>query len=265
MRRLPGAALLACGFVLAIPCGRFAGAAPACTLTPIAGGRLQRVVDGRTLVLADGREIRLAGIEVPGGAEAASGAAAAALRQAIGENEIILKQLTATLDRYGRLVAHAFVQSATGEISLARELVAQGQALLAVSAAEGPCVRDLAAAERAARLAKLGLWADPRYELKRAENPAEVLAARGRYALVEGRVLSVRESGSTIYVNFGRRWTEDFTVTIPKRHERLFVAAGLAPQRLQGRRVLIRGVIEERGGPWIEATRAEQIEFADGN
>jgi hypothetical protein len=32
-------------------------------------------------------------------------------------------------------------------------------------------------------------------------------------------VLSVRESGATIYVNFGRRWTEDFTVTILKRNE----------------------------------------------
>jgi hypothetical protein len=67
-----------------------------------------------------------------------------------------------------------------------------------------------------------------------------VLAEQGRFALVEGRVLSVRESGATIYVNFGRRWTEDFTVTI-----------------------LVRGWIEERGGPWIEATRPEQIEFAD--
>ena len=100
--------------------------------------------------------------------------------------------------------------------------------------------------------------------MKRAENPAEILAVRGRYTLVEGKVLSVRESGGTIYVNFGRRWTEDFTVTISKRNERAFAEAGLAPQRLQGRRVQVRGVVEKRGGPWIEALRPEQIEVVGG-
>ena len=85
-------------------------------------------------------------------------------------------------------------------------------------------------------------------------------ASRGSFALVEGKVLSVRESGGTIYVNFGRRWSEDFTVTIAKRSERAFTAAGLEPKSLRGRRVRIRGWIEERGGPWVEAARPEQIE-----
>ena len=96
-----------------------------------------------------------------------------------------------------------------------------------------------------------------------ADNPADVQAKRGRFALVEGKVVSVRESGATIYVNFGRRWTEDFTVTILKRNERSFAAAGVEPKRLSGRRVRVRGWIEERGGPWIEATRPEQIELID--
>jgi hypothetical protein len=162
-------------------------------------------------------------------------------------------------------MAYAFVRTASGEHSLGGEMVAQGHALVAPREGEVPCVRDLLAAERAARAAKLGLWGDPRYDLKRAENPAEVLAVRGRYTLVEGNVLSVRESGGTIYVNFGRRWTEDFTVTIAKRNERSFANAGLPPQRLQGRRIQVRGVVEERGGPWIEAVRPEQIEVVGGN
>ena len=74
---------------------------------------------------------------------------------------------------------------------------------------------------------------------------------------------SVRESGATIYVNFGRRWTEDFTVTILKRNERKFVAAGVEPKRLAGRLIRVRGWIEERGGPWIEPAYPEQIELAD--
>ena len=118
----------------------------------------------------------------------------------------------------------------------------------------------LLAKEQTARLAGVGLWGEPVYVMGKAEDPAEVLKKRGRFALVEGKVLSVRESGGTIYVNFGRRWSEDFTVTIAKRNERVFAAAGLTPKSLNGRRVRIRGWIEERGGPWVEAARPEQIE-----
>ena len=67
-----------------------------------------------------------------------------------------------------------------------------------------------------------------------AGNPAQILAFRGRFAVVEGKVLSVRESGGTIYVNFGRRWTEDFTVTALKRNERTFADAGLELKKLEG-------------------------------
>jgi DNA/RNA endonuclease YhcR with UshA esterase domain len=97
----------------------------------------------------------------------------------------------------------------------------------------------------------------------KAEDPAEVLKDRGRFALVEGKVLSVRESGGTIYVNFGRRWTEDFTVTALKRSERTFADAGLELKKLEGRRVRIRGTVEERGGPWIEAMHPGQIEIVE--
>jgi hypothetical protein len=140
---------------------------------------------------------------------------------------------------------------------------------------------DLLKRENTARTAKLGLWADPYYEVLDAETPADVLAHRGRFALVEGRVVSVRESGATIYVNFGRHWSEDFTVTVLKRNERNFTASGLDLKSLEGRRIRVRGWVEQRGGsggdsgvpggvtagvtggvPWIEAARPEQIESA---
>lgn len=78
--------------------------------------------------------------------------------------------------------------------------------------------------------------------------------------MVEGKVLSVRESGATIYANFGRRWTRDFAITILKRHRRDFAAAGIDPKELEGRRVRVRGWVEQRRGPMIEAAAPEQIE-----
>ncbi len=98
-----------------------------------------------------------------------------------------------------------------------------------------------------------------------AETPSDELAHRGRFALVEGKVASVRESGPTIYVNFGRRRIGDITVTILKRNERSFAAVGLDLKSLAGRRIRVRSWVEARGGEraWIEAERPEQIEIAD--
>jgi len=230
------------------------------------------VIDGRTFVLADGREVRLAGIEAPPLPDPAAAphdsaesqadpglAAAAALRALIGGREVELRHPKPVTDRYGRLTADAAV--AGGEpASVIKTLLSQGLVRLAALAVAPACAADWSTAERAARAAKLGLWGDPRYFPKAADDPAGVLAERGRFTLVEGKVVSVRESGGTIYVNFGQRWSEDFTVTILKRNERQFTAAGLAVRSLAGRRVLVRGWIEQRGGPWIAATGPEQIE-----
>jgi len=119
--------------------------------------------------------------------------------------------------------------------------------------------------ERAARDGKLGVWSDPYYAVRRADDPAAVAGERGRFAIVEGKVVSARERGGTIYVNFGRRWSEDFTVTIAKRNERMFTAASVDPKALAGRNVRVRGWIEERGGPWVDATNPEQIELVGRN
>lgn len=121
----------------------------------------------------------------------------------------------------------------------------------------------LLSAERAARAARRGIWADPNFAPLSAENVAGLQAERGRFALVEGKVLSVRESGATIYTNFGRRWMRDFIVTILRRLQRAFAAAGVESQKLEGRRIRVRGWIEQRGGPIIAAEAPEQIEFAD--
>ena len=163
-------------------------------------------------------------------------------------------------DRYGRFNAHAFIDDKGAERWLQADLVERGLALVSARFGDTSCARELLAKEHSARAAKLGLWGEPVYVMGKAEDPAEVIKSRGRFLLVEGKVVSVRESGGTIYVNFGRRWSEDFTVTIAKRNERAFSAAGLEPKSLSGRRVRIRGWIEERGGPWVEAARPEQIE-----
>jgi hypothetical protein len=177
--------------------------------------------------------------------------------------QITLKQADAQKNRYDRIIAYAFAKRDGAYHAVQADLIAAGHARVAARVGNRACAMELLRRETLARKAKLGLWGSSYYDLLNADNPTDVLAEQGRFAPVEGRVLSVRESGATIYVNFGRRWTEDFTVTILKRNERNFTAAGLEPKKLAGRQIRVRGWIEERGGPWIEATRPEQIEFAD--
>jgi hypothetical protein len=144
-------------------------------------------------------------------------------------------------------------------------MLAAGHARVAAEVGNSACARELLSRERVGRGAKLGLWADPYYAVKGAESFENLLANQGHFAIVEGKVISVRESGGTIYVNFGRRWSRALTVTISKRHERIFTGAGVQPKQLTNRFVRVRGWIEERNGPRIEAARPEQIEIAELN
>jgi endonuclease YncB( thermonuclease family) len=233
-----------------------------CQLTPVGTATVQTALDGRTLRLSDGRQVRLIGLEVPDRHDRAR-AARAALAALVEGREVTLARLREEADRYGRLPALVFPAPARSDSSIQRTLVAQGLARVSARVGDMACALQLLEAERAARSAGLGLWSDTDYLIRKAENPGEIPAGRGTFVLVEGQVLSVRESGGTIYLNFGRRWSEDFTVTILKRNERIFGNAGLDLKRLTGRRVRVRGFAEERGGPWIEAARPEQIESAE--
>jgi len=183
------AALPACAvslFVLAAA-GR-AGAAD-CALERHGEGRVAAVADARSLRLEDGREIRLAGIE-GGGTDRPSGRAALAAIAA--GREVTLHGEDDSPDRYGRQSAFVFV--AGSQHSVQNELLRRGEALASVDIADKNCAAALAAAERAARDAKLGIWADTT-AIKNAESPGDILSAIGHFTVVEGRVLSVRQAG----------------------------------------------------------------------
>jgi len=242
--------MLVCGVT---PCVAAAEILNACALVTIGNATVRSSADG-TIALDDGRIVRLAGIEPGENASMPPAGTAVTLKR---------HATIAETDRYGRLVAHVFTQVDGAERWLQSDLVRGGLARVSARVGDTACAKVLWSQEQSARAAKLGLWGEPYYVIGKAEEPLEVLRQRGRFALVEGRVLSVRESGATIYVNFGRRWSEDFTVTIAKRNEKLFAAAGLTPKTLDGRRVRVRGWIEERGGPWVEAARPEQIEVIE--
>lgn len=262
--------------VLLLPMARAEAQNPApssCRFAPAGSGKVRAIADGRSFTLEDGREIRLAAVEIPHlpgpgetGTKATAGLAArAALESMIAGQNVELRQNDMATDRYGRTSALVYLQREGSQESVAHAMLAKGFARVSAHVGERPCADELLARERAAREAKLGLWGEAYYVIVAAESGAELVAERGHFMLAEGRVWSVRESGGTIYVNFGRQWSQALTMTILKRNERMFAAAGIEPKKLENRRVRVRGWVEERNGPRIEASRPEQIEIAERN
>jgi endonuclease YncB( thermonuclease family) len=249
-------ALCGIGLIVAVPAH-----AAGCAFEPQGEGRVAAVIDSRTFRLSDGREVRLAGIE-PVATAATTANRTSALSAIVAGHDVTLRGQDDTPDRYGRQPAFVFVDGF--DIPVQSLLLAQGEALVSFNVTDKDCAASLMTAEAEARAAKRGIWAD-RAAIKNTESPGDILAGIGRFTVVEGRLLSVRQAGATTYLNFGRNWTRDFAVTISRRMLGAFEAAGIAPKSLENRRIRVRGWVEARGGPRIEVLRVGQIELVGGN
>jgi endonuclease YncB( thermonuclease family) len=232
--------------------------AAGCSFQPQGEGRVAAAIDARSFRLEDGREIRLAGIEPPAPELAKD---SAALARIVAGREVTLRGEDDAPDRYGRQPAFVFVDGS--ETPVQARLLAEGAALTSGLVADRECEAVLLAAEAAARNARQGVWSAPS-AIKNAESPGDILAGIGRFTVVEGRVLSVRQAGATTYLNFGRNWTRDFAVTISRRVLASFAASGIVIQSFENRRIRVRGFVEARGGPRIEVLHVGQLELLGG-
>jgi endonuclease YncB( thermonuclease family) len=240
-----------------------AHAAP-CTFEEQGQGHVAEVIDGKSFRLTDGREIRLAGVEPapPDAKEMTKPDRAAALSAIIAGKDVTLRAEDDAPDRYGR--QSAFVFLAPADTLVQGLLLSQGAAVASADITDKACADALIAAEAEARIANRGTWASTAV-IKNAESADDILAGIGRFVLVEGRVLSVRQAGTMTYLNFGRNWTRDFAATISRRMMPGVESHGLTLKSLENRRIRVRGWVEAHPGPRIEVVRAGQIEVLSGN
>jgi endonuclease YncB( thermonuclease family) len=238
-------------------------AATPCAFTEQGEGHVTEIVDDSSFRLDDGREIKLAGIETA--VSDPHRDAREALAALVGNHDVTLRGDDDAPDRYGR--QRAFVTLTASDILVQRELLARGDALAAADIADADCAGLLGAAEAEARAGHRGIWGSA--VIKNAESPDDILSGIGRFTVVEGKVLSVRQAGATTYLNFGYNWTRGFAVTISRRMMPAFESAGLAVKSLENRRIRVRGWVEaQRGtnsGPRIDILRVGQIEILNSN
>ena len=145
------------------------------------------------------------------------------------------------LDRHGRRLAHVF----SGPLWLQRELVARGLAIAAPPLVSRERALALMRLERRARLSEPGLWARTDARPVPAERARTAL---DRFAIVEGRVLSVARGFRSNFVNFGEDWREDFTIYLKRGR----ISRAFPPDVLEGQRVRVRGWVFYSNGPAIE-------------
>jgi len=222
--------------------------------------------DGVTIRLKDGREVRLAGVvaanEIDGDAVALN--AAEKLNALVAGKSLALYGRKNLSDRYGRLVAQVAF-GADGADWLQADLVSEGWLRVAPETSELSCAKPLLGFEAKARAGRKGLWQDARFAVERADNIEKLTASMGRFAVVEGVIRRVGETSGHTYLDFGRRYNEDFSIMIPRSARAGFAAAGIDLKSLRGKQVRARGVLFSSGGPAIEIRKPASLEVLAGS
>ena len=233
--------------VCAVVCGL---TFPAAAKLPCAADRIDErvrvsfVQDGDTLMLNDGRRLRVIGIDTPElgrqGNAAQPGAIAARdrLRQLmfIHKQQLSLRLDAERHDRYGRLLAHAFVGDGQ---NLAELLLAAGAGTHIIVPPNTWQAACYAEAARTARRQGIGIWALPTFQPK----PVSQLDLRSKgFHIVHGRVSHLSNSASAIWVNL----VGDFALRIERADLNQF--QGMDLDSLVGSEIEVQGWIHAGNG-----------------
>ncbi|CRM36360.1 thermonuclease family protein [Pseudomonas sp. 8 R 14] len=206
--------------------------------TALARVEVQRVVDGDTVRLKDGRSVRMIGINAPetgkkGRADEPFAVAARQRLQALvgaSGGRVGLVPGRERKDHYGRTLAHLY--GADGG-NLEAQLLAEGLGFQVGVAPNVDLVACQQAAENSARSARLGLWR---------QSPIQSVAQlkRSGFAVVSGRVSQVKRNRGGIWIEM----QGSLVLRVSPALVSQFDAVGL--NGLQGRTVEARGWVQDR-------------------
>lgn len=219
--------------------------------------RVSGISPSGDLLIEGGTTLRIADIRAPETGAAAS-RARAWLASLTGE-AVEITRLDAP-DRWGRVPARLVLPGAA-PVDAAELLVGEGLSIVDAGTRGALCRPDLLAVEAASRAARTGLWRET--ATLAADDLAGLAARSGTFAIVEGRVVSVGVRRERTYLNFGRDFARDFSVTLPKRSWAALSATGVGEASLRGRRVRARGMLEMRRAPGMEVVAGDMLEILD--
>ncbi|MHC8364804.1 thermonuclease family protein [Pseudomonas sp. ZT5P21] len=204
-------------------------------LTPVA---VQRVVDGDTLRLSDGRSVRMIGLNTPelgkqGRSDEPFAVAARKRLEALvaaSDGRVGVLPGEESKDHYGRTLAHLY---GTDGVNLEAQMLAEGLGFQVAVAPNVDLVTCQQAAERSARQAGLGVWRQSPV-LK-----AEQINTSG-FAVVSGRVSKVQRNRGGVWIEL----QDALVLRIAPNLSGHFDVAAL--ERLKGKQIEARGWVVDR-------------------
>jgi len=222
-----------------------------------------RAIDGETLRLDDGSEVRLIGALAPRPYDAgtdeghwpAATAATAALAQLTEGRSVALAYTgTARRDRQDRHLAQVFVVDGDAEIWVQGRMLSDGHARAYQRKDARGCLDELLSHERAARQQARGLWSVAAYAVRPATRIRDLPGMTGKFAILTGRVAWVADGRDAIAIGFtatDMRATSQrrgVVAMIDGRDRDLLGTFGGKIKSLEGQVVEIRGWLEQRIG-----------------
>lgn len=230
-----------------------------------------RAIDGETILLDDGQEVRLVGalapkpetLHVKAQEWPPAREAKRALAELVEGRTIELRHGSRRHDRYGRLLAQVLARTPDGAAWVQERLIASGHARASTAPEDEACLPLLMQAEASARTGRLGLWQYAIFAVREADDTRAILRLSGSFALVEGRVAAVAHRDRESFINFGSDWRRDFTASVPGKIVEKTPGARQRLDALAGKRIRVRGWIERRNGPMIRLGSLGEIEDLD--
>jgi endonuclease YncB( thermonuclease family) len=218
------------------------------------------------IALADGRTLRLGGLDAPTrdrGAPQIAEAVRAFLNARLTGKEPTLVLFAAGADRWGRLIGDLQFTDRTMGLSrsTAAALLAAGYARVRPEFETRACAPERLAIEDGARGAGLGIWRDPDFAVIRSLD-SELLRRRdGQFVVIEGTVRRVGFARSRIYLELAPR--DGPTIVVARKLEPAFARTGHSLGALAGELIRVRGALDDRFGPRIEIGEPAMIETVE--
>lgn len=197
---------------------------------------LEKVYDGDTIKLTDGRKVRIIAINTPEMGhyqqpeQAYALEARDKLRELFAESRVVrLKFGKDKRDHYQRVLAHVFTEDGR---NVAARLIRQGLGFAIVvppNVWRSECYFSL---EQEARQAKRAIWNHPNY---RPKNPLTLSQKETGFQVIEGVVTGIGKGKKTLWLDMGT----GFALRVSRKQLRYFEDKPIL--ELEGKRIRVRG------------------------
>lgn len=227
---------------------------------------VKKVIDGDTVILANGSRLRYIGIDAPEtwvreGEEFVYrpeplGPEATEFNRALVEGKFVKVEFDVEpRDRYGRLLGYCFVDG----ILVNEKLIKKGYATLYTFFPNTKYFQLLLEAQDYARKQKKGLW-----QGSRVISWQEAKENIGKAQTVKGKVMNTYQSENVVVLNFNSKYRRGFQVVIFKTSLEFFRKKNINPVDFyRGKTVKVAGLIRKYRGPQIIVSSPAEIQVIE--